>query len=231
MIVVLHLCMPEGEPMRDEWTRLCQLVREDNRMVIAAMLREGLEVADRVEDLGLRYVPEWHRLDPSGEPTISMYGLRAMLDRGTFSCGDACSYEAAVQTEKYGIPTECLGVDQGEGDMTGDYHGIYVAPQGAVDPVARYLGAKGGPSLRANPRSRVEGRSCRIQDGRVLCDDEDDRCCIDQSGRWHCPSVPSLHGVREQIAGPIHRSRHGSWARTINGAAVPVCLRARGVRR
>lgn len=227
MIVLVHLCMPEGEPMRAEWTDLCNLLREDNRMVVASMLRAGIPVADTVEELGLRYVPEWHRKDPrTGEPTIGMYSIRYMLERGTFSCGDACGYESAVLTEKYGIATECLGVDVGEGDMTGDYHGIFVTPTGAIDPVARFLGGGGGIAPQQNPRGTVAGRSCSIIDGRVQCDDTEDACCLDEEGRWYCPSVPLLHGRRERI-GKIRRSRHGAWSKTASGATVPICVRGR----
>ena len=225
MRVTLHLCMPAGETMRQQWTRMANAVREDNRYVIASKLAAGEPVPDRIEDWGVVYGPERHRRGTNGDPELDMYGLRGILTRGRYSCADACALESAVLNEKYGVWAHCLSVAQGDDD----YHGIYVSPWGAMDPVARVLGlGTGGPAVDYSLfDAEVEPTSCQIVDGHVVCAPPEDECSMDERGLWHCPIVPGLHGRREKI-GPIAANRHGArWSRTAHGAAVPVRRRTR----
>lgn len=219
MIVTAHLCMPPGEPMRQSWTRLANLVREDNRYVIASMLADGRPIPDRIEDWGLRYVPEVHRRLPNGEPALDAYGIRALQARGTYSCLDACALEASIINEKYGSWAYCQSVAQGDDD----YHGVYITRWGAMDPVARVLGNGGGPIVDLhNAPAELNPTSCQIVNGHVLCEPQPDVCAVDESGRWYCPVIPELDGTREPI-GPVRTNRYGSrWATSRFGAAVPV---------
>jgi hypothetical protein len=187
MIVRMHLCMPEGDAIRSRFGEILEVVKRDNKTVIAAMLYEGIDVPDTVGELGLVYVPEQHRLDASGHPVLDVYGMRDMIARGTFSCGCAAAYEAAVIEEKYGVPTQCLSVAQGDDD----FHGIFVTADSVVDPTANYLQHRRTPI--PNVRDMVAGQACWIEDGRVICDEED-RCCVDERGVWTCPAVPGLTG-------------------------------------
>ena len=216
MIVTLHLCMPSGETMRQQFTRLLNEVKDDNRRVVAAMLAAGEHVPDTVGELGLSYLPEQHRTDRNGEPVMAIYGLRAMLDRGTFSCGDAAGFEASVMNEKYRVPARCLAVSQGIEDL----HAVYVTPEMTVDPTANFLAG------RRSPRPRVVADPtgvCTIVDGRVVCDEEPD-CCVDENGQWSCPVIPGLSARREKI-GRIFSRDGARWAQTPTGAVVPVCRR------
>lgn len=215
MIVTLHMCMPEGDAMRSRFGDLMELLKRDNRAVIAAMLAEGIDVPDTVGDLGLQYVGETHCLDGRGQPVMAIYGLRDMVDRGTWSCGDAAAYEAAVVEEKYGIPTLCLAVAQGDDDL----HAVFVTPDNVVDPLANYL--TGQRWKIRQPKKRISSTACVIEDGRVVCQ-ENDVCAVDENGVWYCPAVPGLTGRRSKI-GSVRRTSNGqAWATTKTGAVVPV---------
>lgn len=133
MRVTLHLCSPPGEATRRELARLLNLLKEDNRLVIAAMMREGYQVPDTVWEMELRYRPPTP--DEAKTPMQEFYCMADMVERGEFSCGDAAALEAAVQTEKYGRDTEVLCVAQG----SYEYHAIYVCGDGAVDPTQNWL--------------------------------------------------------------------------------------------
>lgn len=215
MIVTLKLCVPEGDAMRQTFEELMETTKRDNRRVIRAMLNAGQHVPDTVGELGLRYVPEVHRVDAERRPIMTARGMRDMVNEGIFSCFDAASFEAAVMEEKYQVPTACVAVFQ-----TDDYlHGLFVTCEDVVDPTANYL-AQRRPKI-PRPSVPVEGSACIIENGRVVCV-EDDECSVDESGVWHCPSVPGLSGRRIQI-GRIETTPGGhAWARTPDGAVVPV---------
>lgn len=208
--------MPQGDAMRARFGDLMELVKRDNRGVIAAMLADRIEVPDTVGDLGLRYDPERKRSDSHGQPIMSIYGLRDMVSRGTFSCGDAAAYEAAVLEEKYGIRTLCIAVPQGEDEL----HGIFVIEDGAVDPTANFL-SKTRSVMPQIHHAQVERSQCSIEHGRVICFEED-RCSVEEDGTWNCPDIPGLTGRRVAL-GPVRRTRTGqAWARTSDGSVVPV---------
>jgi len=215
MKITLHMCMPEGDAMRNRFGELMEIVKRDNRAVIAAMLAEGLHVPDTVGELDLRYLPEQHRLDEYGQPIMNIYGYREMVQRRTFSCGDAAAFEAAVVEEKYGVRTLCVAVSQGDDDL----HGVFVTETDAIDPTANFLEGRRSPiPVASNP---VEGSACHIEDGRVVCE-EDDICAVDEHGVWRCAPIPGLHG-RRVLVSQIQRSSNGSaWARTSEGVVVPV---------
>lgn len=215
MIVACHLCMPEGDAMRARFSDLMELVKRDNRSVIAAMIANGDDVPDTVGELGLTYVPEEHRTDAFGEPIMEIFGIRDMVAREKFSCGDASGWEAAVLEEKYRVPTLCIAVSQGPVDC----HGIFVTSTQAIDPVANYLsGRRWSPPSN---RDLIDGSACIIEDGRVVCFEED-VCAVGEDGVWDCPAVPGLSGRRVSI-GRIERTPNGqAWARTPDGVVVPV---------
>ena len=133
MIIELHLCAPPGEARRRVLTALLNICKDDNRLIINAMMRSGFDVPETMEDLGLQYQP------PSGgelqTPRQPFYSLLDLLENGTFSCGDAAAYEAAVKEEKYGQQTQCICVAQGDNE----YHAIYVTAEGPVDPTENWL--------------------------------------------------------------------------------------------
>ncbi len=219
MIVTCHLCMPEGDAMRSRFGDLMEIFKKDNRAVIAAMRADGTDVPDTVGDLGLQYLPELHKADGYG-PVMDIYGLRSMVDRGTFSCGDAAAFEAAILEEKYGVPTLCIAVSQGDDDL----HAIFVTADSIVDPVAN--NQAGRRSKIPTPRRPLAGSECVIEDGRVVCVEED-ACAVGEDGVWRCPALPGLTGRRASI-GEIERSPNGqAWARTPHGAVVPVRRRGR----
>jgi hypothetical protein len=215
MIVTLHMSMPEGDAMRQRFGDLMEAMKRDNRCVISAMLSNGLDVPDTVGEIGLEYIPETHRLDERGQPILEIFGYRDMVSRGTFSCGDASAYEAAVLEEKYGVPTLCIAVAQGDDDM----HAIFVTSDNAVDPTANFLSGRRSP-IPAVPNP-VPGTYCTIEDGRVVCIEED-MCGVGEDGVWYCPAVPGLSGRRAAIQS-VRRTGNGqAWARTADGAVVPV---------
>jgi hypothetical protein len=228
MIVTLHLCGPEGEALRQQLANALNTVKRDNRYVINAMLNSGIDVPDTVLDLN--YVPSRHSW-LRGQPTQEIFGMRAMFDSGEFSCGDAAAYEAAVQEEKYGIPTEVLCVPT---TSDADYHGIYVTPDDVVDPTENWLRyweqSLGLPSedplpIHTSRRSApVEnlGASCEIVGGKVQCSVADAPCCVDaEAGVWRCPD-PDLNGRPVKLA-KIFEGKNQRWARTVDGVFVPLC--------
>ncbi len=138
MIVHLHLCGPHGEGQRRLLDSLLDVLKTDNRMLIQAMLKDGRAVPDTMEELGLEYNPPTHAEAEVGAQ--GLYGLAAMVERGTFSCGDAAGWESAVMEEKYrtaAIPFSRMVRSDGR------WHALYRTSQGEVDPVARWLGARG----------------------------------------------------------------------------------------
>lgn len=216
MRAILHICAPEGETLRQTLTRLTNEVKLDNRRVIRALLSAGHPVADTVGELGLDYVPEQHEVDDDGEPIVQIYGMRPMLVRGTFSCGDASGYEAAVLEEKYGIPAHCVSTPQPD-DIT---HGVIITRSRAIDPTANFLRGRVDVLHGLEDFGTVTPNSCRIEDGRVICD-EPPACSVDPNGNWYCPEVPGLTGRREHI-GPVLRSSVGAWTKTQYGVPIPV---------
>lgn len=238
MIVTLYMCGPKGEVMRRQLAGVLNQLKRDNRYVIQAMLRDGSEVPDNVIEADLNYVPSQHKTDPeTGEPLLQFYGMKQMFDRGEFSCGDAAAFEAAVLEEKYGIPTECLSVALADSD----YHGVYVTPEGAVDPVERWLDyweavltltpGQEPPQLekpKVQRKKQALGASCQIVDGRVVCDalEADSWCCVDiKRKRWRC-SDPAINGKKVQIEEVFQgQDTNQRWARTKDGVFVPVCTK------
>ncbi len=211
----MHMCMPEGDAMRQRFSDLMEVMKRDNRAVIAAMMANGIEIPDTVGDLGLEYAPEQHRADSRGQPVMDVYGIRDMVARKKFSCGCAVALEAAIMEEKYGVPTLCIAVAQGDDDL----HAIFVTSNDVVDPLANF--ASGHRTPIPDAQFPVEGSACIIQDGRVVCI-EDDVCAVDEYGRWHCPAVPGLSGRQVSIGRVEHSANGGAWARTPEGAVVPV---------
>ncbi len=213
----MHLCMPSGDASRDGYARALEWTQADNRRVIRALLADGDHVPDTVRQWDLRYVPERRRQDQGGRPLMDVYGIGDMVVRGSFSCGDAAAYEAAVLEEKYGIPALAIPAPQGDNY----FHAVVVTEDGVFDPTADFLSGR-----ERNPRHpskrRVAAEKCWTgEDGRVACE-VPAACFVDERGRWDCPRLPDVHGKREQI-GPVQRSPRGQrWARAKHGAVVPV---------
>jgi len=140
MLLELHLCGPKGEGQRQLLDRALAMTQLDNQFVIEAMLRDGRDVPDLVDDIpGLRYRPPT-RAEAATEKE-RMFGMRKMLETKQFSCHDAAAYEAAVLSKKYGVPAQAF-VQQLRG--RGLWHGVYRSQQhGIVDPVARFLAKQG----------------------------------------------------------------------------------------
>ena len=137
MYLGLHLCGPKGDGSRILLDRALALLQFDNECVVQAMLRSGRAVPDCMEELGLEY--EDHCvLDPNSDRQ-DLYGFRAMLERGKFSCGDAAGFEAAVLQAKHKIPARAFS-RFGSGE--GLWHAVYLTPAGIVNPVARFLSAQ-----------------------------------------------------------------------------------------
>lgn len=219
MKVITHLCMPEGEAMRRRFARFMNEVKDDNQAVIRAMLEADMPVPDTVGEMGLSYVPAQQRVGPDGDPIWEIRGMRALIEHGSFSCGCAAAYEAAVMEEKYGIPTRCISVPQG-GD---DSHGVFVTPERVIDPTANFLS---GRRDVVKPRPVANPKACFIgEDGRVTCD-EPPECYVDENGVWSCPIIPGLSNRRAKIKS-IHGEPGAQWARTDTGAVVPVHTRRR----
>jgi len=133
VIIRQHFCAPPGEATRRIITQLLNVQKDDNRLLLSALMANKVDIPDTMWDLGLRYEP------PAGaelnSPQQDFYSLIDLLDQGTFSCGDAAAYEAAVQEEKYGKPCFCMCVAQG----SNEYHAIYVSTTGPVDPTENWL--------------------------------------------------------------------------------------------
>ncbi len=216
-----HMCMPEGDGSREGYEDALEALKRDNRRVVAAMLADGQHVADTVGELGLVYVPETPSFDASGRPVMNLYGVADMVARGTFSCGDAAAYEAAVLEEKYGVPTRLVSAPQ----SGNQFHAVVVTQDGVFDPTANFLAGTRWTQPEIGV-GEVQRMACAIENGRVVCD-EPSSCCVDERGVWHCNDVPGLSGRREEI-GTVQRAANGqSWARTRSGAIVPVCTAPR----
>lgn len=229
MIVELHLCGPVGDVRRQQLTRLLNELKRDNAYVINAMLNAGQHVADTVIELGLDYDPAGGT--PEAETQRQrFFGMREMVESGTFRCGEASAYEAAVMETKYGIPTMVLCVPQG----ATEYHGIYVTEDGAVDPTENWLryweAMEKQRSVKfpnpAKGRAQVEQLPmCRIDNGKVECTGLEDHtgCCVGSDGRWRCPDNHPLHGKDADVR--RYRSRQGQrWALVgTDRVPVPVC--------
>jgi len=216
-----HMCMPEGDGSREGYEDALEALKRDNRRVVAAMLADGQDVVDTVAELGLVYVPEQPSFDASGRPVMNLYGVADMVARGSFSCGDAAAYEAAVLEEKYGVPTRLVSAPQ----YDNQFHAVVVTAGGVIDPTANFLAGTRWTQPEIG-LAQVERMACAIENGRVVCD-EPSHCCVDERGVWHCDDVPGLTGRRENL-GVVQRSANGqAWARTRSGAIVPVCVTAR----
>lgn len=229
MQVTLHLCGPLGDALRQQLERTLEILKDDNACVINAMINEGMDVPDTMIDMGLTYQPA------SGGNKLSanqdFYGMSDMLNRGTFSCGDAAAYEAAVMQVKYGIPTRIVVVPQGQTD----FHALYVTSSGPVDPTENWLAYSNGRArLRSARRLAVEGLepvevgpTCQIVPGTniVECtkiEGYDSSPCVDSRGRWRCPDS-DLHGQPADVR--QYRRRDGvRWALVgPDRTPVPVC--------
>lgn len=144
MIVELELCGPKGAGQIELWSKLLETVQRDNEMLIEAMLRAGMQVPDTVEDLGIPYVPPTVFEARNDRQRLS--GLGAMLDRRSFSCGDAAPLEAAVLVRKHGVPARAVPAMLPTKDPSGAsvlLHSVYVTPYGTIDPIQRWLAANG----------------------------------------------------------------------------------------
>lgn len=144
MIVTLHMSCPAGEAARRFITRLLNELKNDNRLLIEALLNNGVDVPDTVGGLGVEYNP---RPEESHTPHQQFYSMADMMERGTFSCGDAAAYEAAVLEEKHGIAAHCSCVAQG----SNQYHAIFYAPWGPVDPTENWILEQGIYRQRTPP--------------------------------------------------------------------------------
>jgi len=138
MRITLHLYAPNGEAKRRLLNKLLRIVQDDNRLVINGLMNSGLPVADTMSDLGLTYKPPG--AEEANTPDQGFFGVVDLVERGTFSCGDAAAWEAAVLEEKYGIPAEAQIVAQG----ATDYHAIVITPNGVYDPTEAWIEAQGG---------------------------------------------------------------------------------------
>ena len=138
MDVTLHLCGPKGDGQRLLLDRALAMLQADNEYLIQAMLRSGMAVPDKVEDLGIPYRDDT-LLDPNGE-SQHYFGYRQMLEHGSFSCGDAAPFEAAVLVVKYNIPAVAFSDARGNGI----FHAVYRTPAGVVDPIVRFHSARRG---------------------------------------------------------------------------------------
>jgi hypothetical protein len=237
MIVELHLCGPGGDVRRQQLARLLNELKQDNCCVINAMLNAGESVPDTVIELGLDYDPAQGVAKQSERQPF--YGMRKMVELGTFRCGDASAYEAAVLETKYGIPTMVLVVPQGKIE----FHGIFVTSTEVVDPTENWLRHW---EARMHPQSVNPWKSpaaglrpveqlpmCSIENGQVECTGMDDHtgCCVTRSGRWRCPQDHPLHGVDAEVK--ARRTRGGKhWALVgPDRIPVPVCPSVRSSRR
>lgn len=236
------MCGPEGEALRQQLANTLNALKQDNRYVVNAMLNSGMEVPDSCIEAGLNYVPSRHESNDQGQPVQAFYGMKAMMESGEFSCGDGAALEAAVMEEKYGIPTEVLCVATSDAD----YHGVFVTPEGVVDPVENWLRhfeaeMAGTPEtvtkqLLPKPRQQdVEalGANCHIVDGRVQCEVEEANSCVvdPETGLWRCPN-PALDGQPCRIAKVYSGDKTNQrWAHTEDGLVVPVAANVRPKRR
>jgi len=228
MLVEMHLCGPDGDVRRQQLTRLLNELKRDNCYLINAMLNAGQHVPDTVIELGLDYDPaQGAEKESQRQP---FYGMREMVKIGTFRCGDASAYEAAVLETKYGVPTMVLVVPQGEFE----YHGIYVTDQGAIDPTENWLRhweGKTGNGARPveNPANGLEpveqNPMCMITNGKVECTGLPDNsgCCVGPNGKWQCPEDHALDGMDADVK-KFRRRGKKRWALVgADRTPVPVC--------
>lgn len=138
MDVTLHLCGPKGDGQRLLLDRALAMLQADNEYLFQAMLRGGRPIPDKIEDLGLRYRDDTI-IDPHS-PRQHYYGFRQMLENGTFSCGDASAFEAAVLVIKYQMEATAFS----QARAPGIFHAVYRTQAGVVDPIARLHGAGQG---------------------------------------------------------------------------------------
>ncbi len=226
MIIEIHLCGPGGDVRRQQLARLLNELMQDNCYVINAMLNAGQHVADTVVELDLDYDPA--QGDDKSSHHQPFYGLRKMVKLGTFRCGDASAYEAAVMKTKYGIPAQVEVVPQGDND----YHGIYVTPFGPTDPTKNWIRHWEAKSHHQTISLPTDGLvpieqlpMCSIENGRVECSDTEDLtgCCVTPGGFWRCPEDNLLNGMDADVRD--RRSRDGKhWAVVGDDrTSVPVC--------
>jgi hypothetical protein len=128
VIVTLNLHSPPGEATRRLITRALNVLKEDNRYVVNAMLNSGMELPTNMWDMGIAYNPP--TAEQANSPEQQFWGISDMMSRKEFSCGDAAACESAIIEEVYDIPTEIITAPQG----TYEYHALYLTPQGPVDP-------------------------------------------------------------------------------------------------
>jgi hypothetical protein len=134
----LHLCGPKGDGQRLLLDRALALVQADNEFLFQAMLRSGMAIPEKVEDLGIPYRDDT-LIDPNGG-SQHYFGYRQLLEHGSWSCGDAAALEAAALVVKYGLPATAFSDPRGDGI----FHALYRTSAGIVDPVARYHAAHRG---------------------------------------------------------------------------------------
>jgi hypothetical protein len=128
VIVTLNLHSPPGEATRRLITRALNVLKEDNRYVINAMVNGGMEIPWNMWDMGLVYDPP--TADEANTPEQAFWGISDLMQRKKFSCGDAAACEAAIIEEVFDISTEIITVPQG----AYEYHALYLTPDGPVDP-------------------------------------------------------------------------------------------------
>lgn len=147
MILELHLCGPKGAGQRQLIDRALELVQLDNQMLVQAMLKAGMPVPDRIEELGLAY--QSPSLAQAQANRQAFFGYRQMLTNGWFSCGEAAAWEAAVLCEKHKVPATAFS-NPITGRDDGIFHAVYRTPTGVVDPVERFFSF-----AAANPKGPV----------------------------------------------------------------------------
>jgi len=137
VIIELHLCGPKGAGMREEFSRAVALLQFDNEMLIEAMLKAGHAVPDTVDGLRVNYQPATAAEARTGR--VQLRGMGSMVETGTWACGDASAYEAAVQRVKHGrLDAKAYAVDYPSQDG-GLCHAVYQVDGRVIDPVSRHL--------------------------------------------------------------------------------------------
>jgi hypothetical protein len=142
MLVELELCGPKGDGQVILWQRVLEIVQRDNEMLFQAMLRANKPIPQYIDELGLPYMPP-SREEARGERQ-RISGLRGILERQSWSCGDAAALEAAAMVVLHGVPAVVRAVlltpRQSPRALL---HAVYDTPAGRVDPTARWLQAQG----------------------------------------------------------------------------------------
>lgn len=215
MKIELHITAPRGDALRQMLLSAINIVKNNNRMLINAMLRSGQDVPDTVYELGLTYVPNSQASEPG---TQVVKGYAAMLETGSFSCDSASAWEAAVLEEKYGVPAVILLSEQND---TGLLHAVYMTSSGAFDPVQQWRQQQRG---RDNHISEAISRSmgdvesvgqCEIGgDGVMSCTsrETENSCILQSNGQWLCPQGHPAHGSKADVRGVV-------WTREGRGYA------------